>query len=248
MAWYSGLGGLNALGGALGQLGLGAASQGIGGAISGAFAKKQRKEAYKLWRKQTRMGPSFAVEGMRRAGLNPILALGKGGGIGGNVGLAGQTQLDTKGVGTARDLVEAGPSARLTQQQTAQSKKQVSLMGAQIDMVTAQSAQARAAAQNQLAQALKAQTQQGMEQWWLNAAQGLSPAAQQQLFMQKQGGPWGAGLGVLQGAQNLGEHQALFPLTPKSRGLQFLLNKILQPGHSAGPQSNKFRRKQYRGR
>ena len=227
-------GAMGGIGGGLGSLGLGAASSAISGAISGAFAKKQRKEAYKLWRKQTRMGPSFAVEGMRRAGLNPILALGGGKGIGGNVGLAAQTQLDTKGVGSARDLMEAAPSARLKEQQTAQSKKQVSLMGAQIDMVTAQSAQARAAAQNQLAQAMKAQTQQAMEQWWLNAAQGLSPAAQQQLFMQKQGGPWGAGLGVLEGATDLGQwvHDQL-------RGPE-------TPPHSAQP--NKYRRKQYRGR
>ncbi|HIA00687.1 MAG TPA: hypothetical protein EYN66_02040 [Myxococcales bacterium] len=220
MAWYSGLGGLadaanSAFSFGAGQLG-GAISQGISGGISGAFAKKQREDAYKMWRKQMRRGPTYAVQGMRRAGLNPILALGKGGGgIGGNVGVTGQTQLDTKGV--TSDITP---------------KKQ-SVMDAQIAVAEAQSAQAKAAAQNQLSQSMLNQTQQGMEQWWLNAAQGLDPAAQQQLFMQKHGGPWGAGLGVLQGMENLADEHTMFPVTPKSRGLQVLLNKIFQSGHSA---------------
>lgn len=235
----AGLGGasLAGLGKILGGLAIGGASQGIGGSISGAFAKKQRKQAYKLWKKQTLRGPSFAVEGLRRAGLNPILALGKGGGIGGNVGLLGQTQLDTKGVASARDILEAPASKDLLEQQRAQSKKQVALMQAQIDMAMSQSAQARAAAQNQLSQAMLNTTQQSMEQWWLDAGRMITPQMRQQIFMQKHGGPWGAATGILEGGFDLGKWVRDQLMGPPA------------PPHNAKPKKpNKFRRKQYRGR
>lgn len=75
-----------------------AASQGASGGISSAFNKRARKQAYKLWKKQTLKGPTLKVKGLKDAGLNPMLALGAGSsGIGGNVPLMmQQIQQETK--------------------------------------------------------------------------------------------------------------------------------------------------------
>ena len=44
--------------------------------LNDMFSARQAARGYKYWRKSLRKGPGYQVEGLRRAGLNPILAAG----------------------------------------------------------------------------------------------------------------------------------------------------------------------------
>ena len=71
--------------------------------------KRASKAALKVWRKQLQRGPSYQMEGLRRAGLNPILAAGGkllgGGGNVPSVYQAGQTPgTGSMGGNSAKDI------------------------------------------------------------------------------------------------------------------------------------------------
>lgn len=75
----------------------GAATQAVKGAIDFGFdtatSALGAKRSYKYWKKQLKAGPYYQMMGLRRAGINPILAAGgKGLGGGGNVSIGGQTR------------------------------------------------------------------------------------------------------------------------------------------------------------
>ncbi len=112
-----GAGMMGGLGGALGALGIGAAGSLLTGGISSAFAGNQRNEAYKLWRKQIKKGPSFQMEGLRRAGLNPILVAGAKGLSPGNVPMT-MAQISTAPATTAREASLLGTEKSLLAAQT----------------------------------------------------------------------------------------------------------------------------------
>ncbi len=60
--------------GALGQLGV----QSIGQSIGYGISKAQLGDSYNIWKKSLKRGPTYRVIGLKRAGLNPILAAGGG--------------------------------------------------------------------------------------------------------------------------------------------------------------------------
>lgn len=104
----------------------------LSGAINYGYGQAAESQAWKRQKKMWRKGPSYIVEGLRRAGINPLLAFGKGApGV-------GSAQMGPVGPGT--DL----PGAILKAAQAKQAKAQLDLTDAQTDLVTAQAEGARA--------------------------------------------------------------------------------------------------------
>lgn len=107
-----------------------AISSGIDAGFSALAARRAYRRQKKLFKFQNLKGPSFKVEGLRRAGLNPILAAGTGV-TGGNVPSVAQA---------ARPQpidFSKGMERALVQQQIATAREQQRLTTAQTDHVDA---------------------------------------------------------------------------------------------------------------
>lgn len=137
--------------GALGGMGssiAGGLAAGLGGSlVSGLFGMAGSAQAYKrqkkLYKYQLRKGPSLRVEGLRRAGLNPILALQGGGiGSGGNVPSVAQTHaLPPPDVAkSTKTTAEASMVKQALQQQIATARQQQHLHTAETDLKDAMAA------------------------------------------------------------------------------------------------------------
>jgi hypothetical protein len=112
-------------GGALSAFGQNAAGIGGGmlnsyvqGAIGDHFAAKQMNRQRRLSEYNLKMGPSFAVEGLKAAGLNPILAF-RGNALSGGAGGIGGGSGASVGPVTSPGLSGSPGQRRLTQQLTA---------------------------------------------------------------------------------------------------------------------------------
>ncbi len=88
-------------GGSLAQLGNQSIGQSIGFGISAALAS----DDWDRWKRSLRKGPSYRMQGLARAGLNPILAVG--GGLGGGMpGPAASHATAGGGPGSNPDLAQ----------------------------------------------------------------------------------------------------------------------------------------------
>lgn len=107
----------------------------LSGAINYGYGQAAESQAWKRQKKMWRKGPSYIVEGLRRAGINPILAFAKG----------------APGVGAAQ-MGPVGPGTDLAG--GLQKGAQARLAGAQIEAVEAQADLARAQARTATASAI----------------------------------------------------------------------------------------------
>lgn len=164
--------------GSMGSSLMGGLASGLGGSLmSGLFGLGGSAKAYKrqkkLFKYQSREGPRLSVEGLRKAGLNPILALQSGGmGSGGNVPSVAQTHaLPAPDVAKAtKTTAEASLVKQAMQQQIATARQQMHMATAQTDLYDAQAAN----------ETLKYEA-------WDN----LPPAIRTQLEATRAGGFWG---------------------------------------------------------
>lgn len=98
--------------GGLQQLG----NQSIGQSIGYGISKAQAGDAFNLWKKSLKRGPSYAAIGLERAGINRILAAG--GGVGAT-SAAGSLKLNPAGMGSpggGKPGVEAATAQALSAQ------------------------------------------------------------------------------------------------------------------------------------
>lgn len=103
-----------------------AATAGLGFGLGQATSALGAKRSYKYWKRQLKKGPSYQMEGLRRAGLNPILAAGGKGGLAGgaNMTLSGQTTAIPGG---------RGPGLISSAREAAAIKPQLALLNAQVE-------------------------------------------------------------------------------------------------------------------
>lgn len=105
-----GIGGASALGN-LTQLGNMSVAYGIG--------KAEAADAWDYWKKSLLRGPSYRMQGLRSAGINPILAAG--GGIGATTSAGALIKSSSKASGTAANpAISEGQRGLLTASTTAQ--------------------------------------------------------------------------------------------------------------------------------
>ena len=122
----------SALGGWAGPIGagIGAGADLIGGFLQSKSAKDAAQDAYARQIHWAKHGPSYQMEGLRNAGLNPILAAGKIGGASGS-------QPQAQPVNPTQGAVQAAATAA-----------QLSLLGSQAKTARAQALQAALEAEN----------------------------------------------------------------------------------------------------